>query len=233
VTTRRSTSNTRRDSPKSSPGRGGSLLTGLFIGLIVGLVLAAGLAWYLTNRTPNFKTTEVITPTPPKIDKTDQVEPTTSSKKTEVEVTQTAPDPKPNPPRTSTPAPTPAPETAPKPRVDYTFYGILPGEKNTKQALPPPTPQPSKDIWWLQVAALKNPAEAEKLKARLSLLGLNVAMQKITSGTNELYRIRVGPYKREDDAFGDLDTLAENNFEPRLFKDPTPSPTPLHTSEKP
>lgn len=204
------------------------MLTGLFIGLIVGLVLAAGLAWYLTNRTPDFKTTEVISPPQPKIENPAQPESTTPSKKAEIEITQSAPESKPNPPRTtaSTPKPTPAPETAPKPRVDYTFYGILPGDKPTKQALPPPIPQPSKDIWWLQVAALKNPAEAEKLKARLSLLGLNVAMQKITSGDNELYRIRVGPYNREDDAFGDLDTLAENDFEPRLFKDPTPSLTP-------
>jgi cell division protein FtsN len=47
-----------------------------------------------------------------------------------------------------------------------------------------------------------------------------VSSQKVESGGVALYRVRVGPYKREDDALGDLDTLAENNFEPRLFKEP-------------
>lgn len=72
----------------------------------------------------------------------------------------------------------------------------------------------------LQVAALKNPAEADRLKARLTLLGLHVVTQKLENSGQALYRIRTGPYKREDDALGDLDTLAENNFEPRLLKEP-------------
>jgi cell division protein FtsN len=100
--------------------------------------------------------------------------------------------------------------------VDYTFYGILPGDKPAKPVEPPK----SKETWWLQVAALKNPVDADKLKARLALLGLEVSTQKVDSAGQPLYRVRVGPYKREDDALGDLDTLAQNNFEPRLFKEP-------------
>jgi cell division protein FtsN len=65
-------------------------------------------------------------------------------------------------------------------RVDYTFYGILPGDKPAK---PIPLPE-SKDIWWLQVAALKSPADADKLKARLLLLGLEVATQKVDSAAD-------------------------------------------------
>lgn len=232
MTTRKTPGNARRDTPKSSPGRGGSLITGLFIGLVVGLVVAAGLAWYLNNRTPTFKTTEITPPSQGKVDSLAQNERTSPEKKAPAESAAPAasePKLKPEPKAPPAPAavaspPKPAAETAaPKSRVDYTFYGILPGDKPSKQALPAPTPQPSKDIWWLQVAALKNPAEAEKLKAKLTLLGLNVAMQKIASGDVDLYRIRVGPYGREDDAFGDLDTLAANDFEPRLFKDPSPS----------
>ena len=224
MTTRKALGNPRRDTTKSSTGTGGNLLTGLFIGIVVGLVVAAGLAWYFYNRTPAYKTTEVDTPTQSEADgETRQKPPAT--KKSPAENNAKEPKPKPAP----IPAPTTAPATessTPKPRVDYTFYGILPGDDSSKQALPAPTPQPSKDIWWLQVAALKNQAEADKLKAKLTLLGLNVAMQKIDSGGIELYRIRVGPYSREDDAFGDLDTLAENNFEPRLFKDPSPPKNP-------
>jgi cell division protein FtsN len=45
-------------------------------------------------------------------------------------------------------------------------------------------------------------------------------MQKIESGETTLYRVRVGPFKTEDDGLGALDTLAENDFEPRWVKDP-------------
>jgi cell division protein FtsN len=207
-------------------------MTGLFIGLVLGLIVAAGLAWYLNNREPAFKS--VGGDETPKVRKeaAKSVERETPVKALPAEAVvsvEAKPKvaPKPVPARTLPPPPalpSPALPTSPtpKPGVDYTFYGILPSKESHKQALPKPIPQQSKDIWWLQVAALKNPADAEKLKAKLSLLGLNVTMQKIESGGVELYRVRVGPYKREDEAFGDLDTLAENNFEPRLFKDPPP-----------
>ena len=108
------------------------------------------------------------------------------------------------------------PASEPPSRVPLTFYGILPGDKPAKPVEPPnPTEQ-----WWLQVAALKNPADADKLRARLSLLGLDVITQKIETGGQALFRVRVGPYKRDEDAFADLDTLAANNYEPRLLKEP-------------
>lgn len=190
------------------------MFTGLVVGLVVGLVIAAGLAWYFNLGSSGFKpATDIVPPAKPKADTTKTTPP--------VETTPIANADKPSPPKVEAhlkkPAP-PAETTAPatKPRVDYTFYGILPGEKPAKP-IEPPKP---KELWWLQVVALKNPADADKLKARLSLLGLDVSTQKVESGGQYLYRVRVGPYKREDDAFGDLDILAANNFEPRLLKDP-------------
>ncbi len=190
------------------------MFTGLILGLVVGLVIAAGLAWYFNLGSSGFKP---VAGTPP------AEKPKAEGGKTKppVETTVTANTEKPpaasGETRAKKPAPaadTPAPAT--KPRVDYTFYGILPGEKPAKP-IEPPKP---KELWWLQVVALKNPADADKLKARLSLLGLDVSTEKVESGGQYLYRVRVGPYKREDDAFGDLDILAANNFEPRLLKDP-------------
>jgi cell division protein FtsN len=215
VATRKAPSNARRDEPKSQGRKGGSLITGLFIGLVVGLVVAAGVAWYFNISTPAFKTDAELPPPKSKADKNAKIDPAPPAVTTPAEASVPI---KPEPEAKPTPAPTSdAAPSAAKPRVDYTFYGILPGDKPAK---PIPPPQ-SKDIWWLQVAALKNPQDADKLKARLGLLGLQVAMQKVDSGSGPLYRIRVGPYKREDDALGDLDTLAANDFEPRLFKEPT------------
>lgn len=202
-------------------------MTGLFIGLVIGLVVAAGLAWYFNNRAPAFKPAEQA--------RADQIEPNspaepspaeTSAPRNPESAAKTSPD---SAPAAATNMAANAAPSAAKPRVDYTFYGILPGDKPAK---PMPLPQ-SKDIWWLQVAALKNPGDADKLKARLSLLGLEVAMQKVDSDGAALYRIRVGPYKREDDALGDLDTLAANDFEPRLFKEPNTHSTAPKSQEKP
>ncbi len=240
---RKPTNNPRRDDPKPrSSGKGGGLLTGLFIGLVIGLIVAAGLVWYFNNRTPAFESVESASSEQDKADEKPARE--TAAKTPEPPAEASVPEkPESNPAtnpgtsqdRTQTGDAAPgiaAPDTAPnsaKPRVDYTFYGILPGDKPAKP-VPPPI---SKDVWWLQVAALKNPADADKLKARLSLLGLQVAMQKVDSGGVALYRIRTGPYQREDDALGDLDTLAANNFEPRLFKEPNIPAAPSNPKEKP
>jgi cell division protein FtsN len=218
-------------------------MTGLLIGLVIGLVVAAGFAWYLNEHGTHFK--EVESPEEKAAQKAAQKAEQKAAAETDGKVAQdsqaarqrpaaeavqpTAPATA-RPPEPAEPKPLPAPATEsspapPKPKVDYTFYGILPANESNKPALPKPMPSKSNDVWWLQVAALKNPADADKLKARLALLGLNVTTQKIeAAGGISLYRIRVGPYKREDEAFGDLDTLAENNFEPRLFKDPSPPP---------
>ena len=198
----------RREEAPARSGKRGGMFTGMLIGLVIGLVAAAGLAWYFNLGTDGLKAKDAGQ----------------SSEKPDIlarPIPETV-DPEPTPP----PAPAAVPakktesqaaaSTTAKPRVDYTFYGILPGDKPAKPIEPPK----SKETWWLQVAALKNPADADKLKARLALLGLEVSTQKVEGGGLPLYRVRVGPYKREDDALGDLDTLAENNFEPRLFKEP-------------
>jgi len=248
VSARRTNSTPRRNDPNPRVGgKGGSLVTGLFIGLVAGLVVAAGLAWYLSSRTPDFQTPETEPPAKPQIEKPASVKAapevtpsrakdTADTASPPVATTEAAKKIKPTPPqepkqKVSKPTAPEAPGAI-KPRVDYTFYGILPGDQPAK---PIPLPD-SKDIWWLQVAALKSPVDADKLKARLALLGLEVATQKVDSGSGPLYRVRVGPYKREDDALGDLDTLAENNFEPRLFKEPNPaanSSQPPSNKEKP
>lgn len=135
-----------------------------------------------------------------------------------------APTPsKPPPPaKKSAPPGKPAPRIIPtvppppKPKVNYTFYGILPGDKPAR----PMEPAESKDTWWLQIAALSDAKRAEEIRAHLATLKLPAITQRIESNGQPLYRIRVGPYKREDDAFGDLDVLTENDFHARLLKDP-------------
>ncbi|TCJ14754.1 SPOR domain-containing protein [Parasulfuritortus cantonensis] len=101
---------------------------------------------------------------------------------------------------------------APNPS-NYTFYDILPGNK-----APKPLP-PAKEQWWLQVAALKNAADADALRAKLTLLNLNVVVQA-TPGNPPLHRVRVGPFRSQDAAESAREGLTLNNFEARLLKEP-------------
>jgi cell division protein FtsN len=231
-----------REDSKREGGKSGGLLTGLLLGLVIGLVAAAGLAWYFNFKKPEFKAAEQA----PKIDSSAQ-----SEAEQPAEPLKTSPPPARKPAETApraakthedkpvkpgTPEQTAKPEeprapiverkqakaSEPPSRVPLTFYGILPGEKPAKPVEPPKP----KELWWLQVAALKSPVDADKLKARLAMLGLEVATQKVESAGQSLYRVRVGPYKRDEDAFADLDTLAANNYEPRLLKEPVTGANP-------
>jgi len=199
----------------------------MMAGLAIGVALSAGVAWYINFKTPASHPIERAPKTStPKPDTEPVSEETlttsasssaqTSPRGTEAGMDVAPPSPH-NKARLLKPAVTshPAAQTPP-PAVNYTFYGILPGDKPARPIEPPP----SKDTWWLQIAALSDPQKADQIKAKLILLNLRASTQKIDVNGQPLYRIRVGPYKREDDAFGDLDILTENEFNARLFKDP-------------
>lgn len=172
---------------RSKPARktGGGVLMGILIGLLMGVVVAAAAAWYFMRSAP------VRTPeNPPRT------------------LPQTAPG-----------APAPAPVALPgkpgdrpveKPQFD--FYKILPqGENATPDpaskpappaadATPAPTAPPATEKLYLQVGAFEDPSEADNLKARLALMGIEASSQKVEipeKGT--LHRVRVGPYARVED----------------------------------
>lgn len=212
---RREGRNPRRDEGQKAPRKAGGLFTGLMIGLTMGLILAAGVAWYLNmTATPMKAADSVPSPAP-------QKKPETGVAKAD---TQPAPPPPTTPVEPAAPPPLPAAKPhpspkavpAPRPQVNYTFYGILPGDKPAR----PVEPAEAKDTWWLQIAALSDAKKAGQIRAKLVLLNLRASTQKIDNNGQPLYRIRVGPYKREDDAFGDLDILTQNDFNARLLKDP-------------
>jgi cell division protein FtsN len=202
---------------RSAGRKGGGFLAGIVIGLTVGVVLSAGLAWYLNMMPSNLKPVDAAPEVLPEPEATlaanDTVaRPQPAVTKPEQPAVPMPPVAKPKTkPRSATRS-----ESSPRPKVNYTFYGILPGNKPARPVEPPP----SKDRWWLQIAALSDRHKAEQIRIRLSRLHLPASTQKIESNGQPLYRIRVGPYKREDDAFGDLDVLTENDFNARLLKDP-------------
>lgn len=232
--------NGRRAALEQAPrGRGGGLLLGIVIGLVTGLIVAAGIAWYLTSKPSQFKSAEQapLIPVPAPESEADTAAPASTvpgrsaaangPARTEKAPAATPPlAPAPVPAQAETPAPLrPAQpkamrEPPPPTKSDFTFFDILPGDQTGKSS----KPKLSREVWWLQVAALREAKDAERLKARLALLGLPVQMQQVTGSEATLHRVRVGPFMTEDEALGALDTLAENDYEPRLLKEQLNTP---------
>ena len=170
---------------------GGGTLLGVFIGLVLGLCIAVGVAWYM-NKTPiPFLTRDK----PP--EKT-VAEPGKTVVKPDEKTTQ----------------------QVEKPRFE--FYKILPGaeepvtEQEIKQAAKAGA---SAGNYLLQVGAFQNPADADNLKARLALIGMEAGVEPIDlpdKGT--WYRVRIGPYSKLDDINHVRESLAQNGIEATLVK---------------
>ena len=195
------------------------LLLGMIIGLLLGIVISLAVALWL-NRLSN-----------PFIDKGRAVEPVSK-------IAPAQPQPPADAARAAEQAAkgkAGAPEKAEKPekaakggeRPRFEFYNILPGdkevtEKEVKAAAPkaaaakpgssPASPKPySGEIYWLQAGAFSEEREADNLKARIALTGLEASVRPVSipdKGT--LFRVRLGPYQSLDDANRIKTTLSQN-----------------------
>jgi cell division protein FtsN len=186
------------------------LLLGMIIGLLLGIVISLAVALWL-NRLSN-----------PFIEKGGRaVEP----------VGKIAPAQPPAPPEAAKAAKGKDGEKAALERPRFEFYQILPGDKEVtdreaKAALarpaPPPagirpgsspaTPKPhSGEVYWLQAGAFSEESEADNLRARIALTGLEAQVRAVNipdKGT--LYRVRLGPYQSLDNANRIKTTLSQN-----------------------
>jgi cell division protein FtsN len=125
-----------------------------------------------------------------------------------------------------------APEKVAKPaeRPRFEFYQILPGEKEVteKDARPASVPRPpslagtkpgsamspkphSGETYWLQAGAFNEEREADNLKARIALTGLEASVRAVNiPDRGTLYRVRLGPYQSLDDANRIKTALSQN-----------------------
>src|SRR5262252_3818892 len=175
------------------PDSSGSFLIGLFFGFLLGLGVAAGIAIYF------FKTPIPFSDKPKAQDKPlagDQKagEPAKSAKADE------------------------------KPRFD--FYRILPGKEEpvtdrqmreaAKQAGKPGAP---KESYFLQVGSFPNPADADNLKARLALMGMEANVEPANvAGKGVWYRVRLGPFTRVDEINRVRQQLTQNGIDVSLVR---------------
>ena len=179
-------------------GSGGSLLVGILIGLVLGLSIALGVAWYINKMPSPF----VTRTTPPS--KAPGKEPRDGLVKGEDRTAKAATDSKPR----------------------FEFHDILrKGEYPVPDQPPPNTQKGStaaeKDAFFLQAGSFQNPADADNLKARLALIGVEASIQSAAvpdKGT--WHRVRVGPYANVEALNSVREVLKQNGYDTSLIKIP-------------
>ncbi|AOZ50395.1 SPOR domain-containing protein [Chromobacterium vaccinii] len=213
-----------RGNSSSSRSGGGGMMAGIIIGLIVGVAVAVGLAMYL-NRSPaafqpkNERKAEA--PQPP----TELLAPGTriseaasattpaapapaqAQQQATLDSTETVPLPPPATPHEAKPKPAPqAPAKTGKDEQRFDFYKILPGQVDavtsdakSSRSGEPSASAPAKKVY-LQLGAFQNQDEADNLKAKLALLGVEAKIQSVNvPDKGMVHRVRVGPLSRQDD----------------------------------
>jgi cell division protein FtsN len=176
-------------------GVSSQLLVGILIGLVLGLGIALGVAWYI-NKMPN----PFLTRTP----------------HAKLEPAQEAP-----------PAPARAEDKtarAPDAKPRFDFYKILPGAEETitgpqvKGAQQQSTTA-ARETFFLQAGAFQNAPDADSLRARLALLGIEARVQTATLPEKGVWhRVRVGPYTSVEELGRTRETLKQNGVETTLIK---------------
>ena len=184
-------------SKKTGGGKGGagSLLIGILIGLLLGLGIALAVAWYINKMPTPF-------------------------------LNRAGPSVKGESPKGADPAKADdksgkSPDG--KPRFD--FYKILPGseepvtEQQFREAQQKPSTAQAKETFFLQAGAFQNAPDADNLKARLALLGVEATIQTTTLPDKGVWhRVRVGPYSAIEDLNHARDTLKQNGIETSLIR---------------
>lgn len=183
----------KRPEPKSR-GSGSSLLIGILIGLVMGLGIALGVAWYINKMPSPFLARPPAT--------------------------------KSEPAKSAAPVPAKDAEKAAKaadgkPRFD--FYKILPGteEPATDQQLRDAQKKQAavKETFFLQAGAFQNAPDADNLKARLALLGIEASIQTTTLPDKGVWhRVRVGPYTSVAELNRTREALKQNGVDTTLIK---------------
>ena len=173
-------------------GKGGSLLAAVLVGMVLGLALAGGVAWYILNRPSPFVNNtpheavklepDLVKPTPPPVVKAlpESVSAVASVSGVASSVGES------------------------KPRFE--FYKVLtdkpdatlpskPAAKSTDKAA-----AKEKESYFLQAGAFSNADDADKMKARLAMLGIEASVHAATLPDKTVWhRVRLGPYNSTDE----------------------------------
>lgn len=176
----------RHTESRAASRQRGSTLLGLFLGLLLGVLVALGVAWYI-NRAPI-----------PFVDKKPEAAPGAGKAAKPAAPAAQGNEPAPLPGK-------PGDKPLEKPRFD--FYKVLP--EGEQAALPTSATTPGGDIAprptvsekvYLQVGSFQKPSEADNLRAKLALMGLEATVRQAeVPEKGVVHRVLVGPYATPDE----------------------------------
>ncbi|GAB2879544.1 MULTISPECIES: SPOR domain-containing protein [Microvirgula] len=228
-------SQSRPSGRSSKPQRdrsGGGMGAGILIGVIAGVGIAVGVAFWLNRaaspfadrekpRTPT--TAAEVAPPQPSLLEPGTLNTRAPEVKTEGPtqgnvVVLPPPDKAPG-------APAPAAKPAAPATPDYDFYqlladkdGKLPAEKPAARKPAEKSDKAGKPVFF-QLGAFSSENEADNLKARLALSGIEASISSTTiPDKGLLHRVRVGPYSRPEDINRVKALLKNEGFNPSVVK---------------
>lgn len=186
--------------PRGGKRNGSSLLLGILVGLVLGLGIALGVAWYI-NKVPSPFSSRPAPATPPApLPKMESKAPSAQTAKVEEK----------------------GAKGEDKPRFD--FYKILPGseeatpEKPAKESTKGSTGA-GKEAFFLQAGSFQNAPDADNLKARLALLGVEASIETTSLPDKGVWhRVRIGPYTSVEELNRTRDSLKQNGVQTTLVK---------------
>ena len=181
------------------PFQRGRALLAFIGGLVLGLAIAAIAAVYITNAPVPFMN-RVQRPS-------DTVQPGADGK---------LPDP--NKPLYATPVkPGEADKNAPSiAKVEPPALPRMDGKAEPKAGDAKTEAESSRYL--LQAGAFKTPDDADAMRARLAMLGLDARVYPVEQSGATLYRVRVGPYGQVDEVNKTRKLLAENNIDAQIVR---------------
>lgn len=194
--------------------RGGFAL-GLIVGLLLGLALALGVALYVTKVPVPF-----LNKVPQRTAEQDAAE-------AERNKNWDPNGPLVNKPTGKAPAP-PVPQVAPPAtaRVPAAPDAAVVPKSTVSNAPAASTPavvrstKPGADAftYFVQVGAYARPEDAEQQRARVGLMGMSAKVTEREQSGRTVFRVRLGPFERKDDADAAQQRLAGNGVEAALVR---------------
>jgi cell division protein FtsN len=205
----------------TSPRGGGGVMMGIIIGLIVGVAAVVGAVMYFSHAATPFSNMQKMERAASAAASTAQpqiLEPGAAITDSSAAGLAEAPPP---PVSAARPASAPVAVTAGQQKAKpsapaaaasskdsqrFDFYKILPGQVDAVTADKPADSSAQHSDTsaakkpYLQLGAFQNQDDADNLKAKLALLGIEATIQSVSvPGKGMLHRVRVGPFPRQED----------------------------------
>jgi len=188
-------------SRSNSRKKGSNLFLGLFIGYVLGLVSAIGVWMYIHQAPSPFIQNE-------KPEVSTKIEPSKNGNIAlkEMLILDNSEDQ----------------AKDPNEKTRFEFYEMLPGNEEpvTEIELQKAAEQPIlKDKYYLQVGSFKNTEDAENLKAKIAMLGMEAYVQSADLSEKGMWhRVRVGPFTKIDTIKKTRSSLLQSGIKANLIK---------------